>query len=149
MILIPVVLFLFIVFWLQKESRVSVETHPGKFWVDVLKVESQPNYFMERVQVRGSGDMKVGLGMSSPREAGQSVQVYADGTTSTCEVILKVNTSTNTSWHSELAGSVLDTTFPNPLTVSNVETNLSGPYETGSAVTLANLGEKQILLSVK
>jgi hypothetical protein len=93
--------------------------------------------------------MKVSLGMSSPREAGQSVQVYADGTTSTCEVILKVNTSTNTSWHSELAGSVLDTTFPNPITVSDVDTNLSGPYEEGSTVTLASLGEKKIQLSAK
>lgn len=149
MILIPVVLFLFIVFWLQKGSRVVVETHSGKFWVNVLKVESQPNYFMERVQVRGSEDMKVSLGMSSPREAGQSAQIYADGPASTCEVILKVNTSTNTSWHSELAGGVLDTTLPNPLTVSDIDTNLSGPYEKGSAVTLASLGDKKIQLSVK
>jgi hypothetical protein len=149
MILIPVVLFLFIVFWLQKESRVSIETYPSKFWVDILKVESQPNYFMEQVRVRGLGNMKVGVGMSSPREAGQSVQVYADGNTSTCEMILKVNTSTNTSWHSELAGSVLDTILPNPLTVSDVDTNLSGPYEKGSAVTLASLGDKKIQLSVK
>ena len=148
-ILIPLVLFLFIFFWLQKEGRLIVEAHPGKFWVDILKVESQPNYFMEQVRVHSLGDMKVSIGVGNPREAGQSVQVDANGDTSTCEVLFKVSTSSNTAWHSEIAGSVLDTTFSSPFAISSVETNLSGSYGKDSTITLASLGDKKILLSVK
>lgn len=149
MILLPVVLFLFIFLSQLKESRLALETYSGKFWVEILRVESRQNYFAERLQIHGFGDMKVSLGIGSPRKAGQSVQVYGDGTNSTCEVIIKVNTSTNTLWHSEIAGSVLDTKFSNTLVVSDVDTNLSGLYGKGSIVTLAKLDGEGIELSIR
>jgi hypothetical protein len=80
--------------------------------------------------------------------------VRADGEYSTGEVFFRVTTSsTNVSWHDEFHGksdtSTADTTLPEPLTITAVETNWPDAYQRGTALPLASLGRYKILLLVK
>jgi hypothetical protein len=97
-----------------------------------------------------------------PHKVGQSEKIHADGKYSICEVLFTVNsTLNNTTWHSEItrtttnvlshgsASSHVDSTLSTPMVISGVQTNWPGPYQRGSAIPLADVGDYKILLTVK
>lgn len=158
--------------WLSKEGQLSIKLHDDKFSVTVLEVKSEPNYFMEKVRVRCEKDMSAGIWVTDlkkagfleivgangekfyqegqPHKVGQSSPIKAKDGFSTCEILFKVDTASNsTAWHSEIAGGTCDTTLQSPLTVSDIQTNWPGAYHRGSDIPLASLGDYKILLSIK
>jgi hypothetical protein len=165
-------LFAFLDKQIKEMGEIRVTSSTDTFRVTVLEVKSGPDYFMERVRVRCKRDMNASLWVTDlkaagifmttcpdgkivyreghPHKIGDSAPVRATGDFSTCEIFLKVSTtSTNTIWHDEVAGGTLDTTLPIPLTVSGVETNWPDEYAREFAIPLANLGDYKILLSVR
>lgn len=147
-------------------------SYTDTFHVTVLELKSEPGFFMERVRVRCERDMNASVWVTDlkaagifetnspdgkivyregdPHIIGGSVPVRANGDFSTCDILIKViTTSTNTIWHDEVAGGTMDTTLQTPLVVSGVETNWPIGYQRCLALPLANLGDYKILLSVK
>jgi hypothetical protein len=158
--------------WLKQAGEIHYRSSTDKFHVTVLELKSKPDYFMERVRIRCEGDMEASIWVTDlkqagifqatdttgavfyheghPHKAGSSVPVHADGKFSTCDILFSVSTtSNNTAWHDEVAGGTLDTTFPVPLAVGEVQTNWPSSYERGSDIPLASLGDYKILLSAK
>jgi hypothetical protein len=158
--------------WLSNAGQLNIRLHDDKFSVTVLEVKSEPNYFIEKVRVRCEKDMDVGIWVtdlknagfleitgengekfyqqSQPHKVGQSASIKAKDGFSTCEILFKVNTASNsTSWHSEVAGGTCDTSLQSPLTVSDIQTNWPSTYNRGSDIPLASLGDYKILLSIK
>jgi hypothetical protein len=172
-VLIPATIFVSTICQLFEASRINFTSYIDTFSVKILEVKSEPNYFEERIRVQCFRDMRdAGISVYDLNNAGifktnapngeiiyqwghpekvrQSTPVRANGKFSTCEMLFRVTTtSTNTIWHGEDAGGSIDTTLPNPMTVSEIKTNWSGSYQRNMAIPLASLGEYKILLSVK
>lgn len=185
LLVLPAVIMGVSIFSRVKEAtEIHFKSNTDTFRVTILELKSEPDYFMERVQVRCERDMEVSIWAADLDEAGifktngPAGEVYyreghptivkdsgsaeANGDFSTCDIQLKITTtSSNTTWHSEISTGTtnafgssrnsggVDTTLPTPLRVSGIQTNWPSPYERGSDIPLANLGDYKILLSVK
>lgn len=173
---IPTGIGIFLVYQLYDASQLHIRSYTDTFRLNILEIQSQPNVLQERIRVQCSRDMEIGLWVydfeenslsqtrapngeiifreGHPHKLGGSMPVRADGEYSTGEVFFRVTTSsTNVSWHDEFHGksdtSTADTTLPEPLTITAVETNWPDAYQRGTALPLASLGRYKILLLVK
>ncbi|HVU27567.1 MAG TPA: hypothetical protein VHG71_07495 [Verrucomicrobiae bacterium] len=172
-ILIPAIILISTARKISDASRLNFTSYTDTFTVKILEIKSEPNHFEEKIGVRCHRDMNQ-AGISAydlnnsgifktntlngemvyrwghPEQVGYSIPVHVNGEYSTCEMFFSVTTtSTNTIWHSEIAGGSMDTSLPSPMAVSEIKTNWPNSYQRGTAIPLANLGEYKILLSVK
>ena len=170
-IILLLVLGLLIFAWFWREGQVHLTSTTDQFHVTVLSLDSRPGQFAERLRVECPGDMNAGLNVTDLKEVGifpvqgaqgegyfrqgnpdimgATVPIHANGSSSTCEVFFRVTTTTNTLWHNEIGDDSVDTSYPKPLTVTQVRTNWPGIYSRDSALPLAKLGDYVILLSVR
>lgn len=157
---------------LANMGHLEIKNATDTFQVKILEVKNQSNDFSERVSIRCSGDMDAGIWVTDlkkagifesngpngeiiyreghPYKIGQSTPIHSKDGFSTTEILFRVTTTTtNTAWHSEVAGGHCDTSLPSPLLVSDIQTNWTGSYERHTDIPLASLGDFKILVSIK
>ena len=135
----------------------KTRSYTDEFHISVLRIETAPNAFTERVRVQCEGEMEAGIEvvdlkeagiheawgtngqvfyrLGNPFRAGDSGPVQAEGKFSTCEILYTVSTTpSNTIWSSRI--SVASTNaISHGQGASGVETTLPVPMMISEVVT--------------
>jgi hypothetical protein len=143
--------------WVKQASEIHFTSYTDTFHLTILELKSEPDYFMERVQVRCERGMKASVWVADLKDAGifqtngadeeiyyrdgrpdrirDAVLIHADSGFSTCDILYRIQTtSTNTIWHSHMSATTTND-FGHIEDSGGVDTTLSVPLTVSGVQT--------------